>query len=251
MPAAAPPLTLTTAAKACARKKRRAVRKACRAEVRRAQRARAAQARRARAVAVGNARTARARAATAVAAASRARALAATTSHKQCKAKKRAQVRKKCHRTVRKHNRVKRRSAARAAAAARSAQRAHQIAIAAVGRPPRAYSPAPGSYFSYPNRSARMKRAIRSRLLASIRSTWGGPRDGSWRGRATARSASRPGPSTTGRSPGPSWAPIDAASVSRSSPLAERIATTEPGGGCVTASDRGSRTPQLPSRLTG
>ena len=191
VPAAAPPLTLTTAGKACARKKRRAVRKACRAEVRRAQRARAAEARRARAVAVGNARTARARAATAVAAATRARALAATTSHKQCKAKKRAQVRKKCHRTVRKHNRVKRRSLARAAAASRSAQRAHQIAIAAVGRPPHAYSPVPGSYFSYPNRSGRLKRAIRSRLLASIRSTWGGPRDGSlaWTGNGTIRLA--------------------------------------------------------------
>ena len=191
MPAAAPPATLTTAAKACARKKRKAVRKACRAQVRRAQRARVAQARRARAVAVRNAQTARARALTARAAANRARALAATTSHKQCKAKKRAQVRKKCHRTVRKHNRVLRSNASRAATATRSAQRAHQIAMRAVGRPPLAYSPAPGSYFSYPNKSGRMKRAIRSRLLAAIRSTWGGPRDGSvaWTGNGTIRIA--------------------------------------------------------------
>ena len=216
-PAAAPAVTLTTTAKACARKKRKAVRKACRAQVRRAQRARVAQARRARAVAVRNAQTARGRALAARAAASRARAVAARTSHKQCKAKKRAQVRKKCHRAVRKQNRVLRSSASRAAAATRSAQRTHQIAMRAVGRPPFAYSPAPGSYFSYPNKSGRMKRAIRSRLLAAIRSTWGGPRDGSRCVRqATGRSASRPGPSMTSRSPGLWWARTNAASVSRS-----------------------------------
>jgi phosphatidylserine/phosphatidylglycerophosphate/cardiolipin synthase-like enzyme len=92
---------------------------------------------------------------------------------------------------VRKHNRVLRSSAARAATATRSAQRTHQIAMKAVGRPPLAYSPAPGSYFSYPNKSGRMKRAIRSRLLAAIRSTWGGPRDGSvaWTGNGTIRIA--------------------------------------------------------------
>jgi phosphatidylserine/phosphatidylglycerophosphate/cardiolipin synthase-like enzyme len=189
VPATAPSSTLTSATRACARKKRQVVRRACRAAVRRELLARAAQVRRARAAAVSDARTARARAATAVAAANRARALAATTSHKQCKAKKSLRVRQKCHRTVRKQNRVKRRSAARARAAERSAERAHQLAMAAVGRPPRAYSPASGSYFSYPNRSASMKRAIRSRLLAAIRSTWGGPRDGSvaWAGNGTIR----------------------------------------------------------------
>ena len=188
-PAVSPSAVLVSAAKTCDRKKRRAVRQKCRAQDRAERRARADQVRRARAVAVSNARVARARAASAAAAAYRARALARTSSHKQCKAKKRALVRQKCHRTVRKHNRIKVRTAVQASTAARSAARAHQIAIAAVGRPPGAYSPASGSYFSYPNRSASMKRAIRSRLLAAIRSTWGGPRDGSvaWAGNGTIR----------------------------------------------------------------
>ena len=72
----------------------------------------------------------------------------------------------------------------------------------AVGTPPRGYLVAPTSYFSFPNRSRAERVAIRKRVLLSIQSTWGGPRT---RGRhsaarRTARSASPPGPSTTGTS---------------------------------------------------
>lgn len=171
--------------KACARKKRKAARKACRASLR----ARAAQAQRVRTLALSTARVARNQGLVAARAASLARATAATTSHKECRARKRAVVRQKCHRTVRKHNRAARRANAAAARAARQAEATRQAAVALVGRPPLQRSLAPGSYFSYPNQSGRRQRAIRSRVLGAIRSTWGGPRDGqvAWAGNGTIR----------------------------------------------------------------
>jgi phosphatidylserine/phosphatidylglycerophosphate/cardiolipin synthase-like enzyme len=45
-----------------------------------------------------------------------------------------------------------------------------------VGQPPSNYVPAPTSYFSFPNRGERNKRIIRSRVLSTIKSVWGGPR---------------------------------------------------------------------------
>ena len=45
-----------------------------------------------------------------------------------------------------------------------------------VGQPPSLYTIPPGSYFSYPNRGKAAKYAIRGKVLATIKSTWGGPR---------------------------------------------------------------------------
>ncbi|MET0837421.1 MAG: phospholipase D-like domain-containing protein [Marmoricola sp.] len=45
-----------------------------------------------------------------------------------------------------------------------------------VGQPPILYSPPQGSFFAYPNRGKKAKVAIRSRVLNSVRGTWGGPR---------------------------------------------------------------------------
>ncbi len=44
------------------------------------------------------------------------------------------------------------------------------------GRPPRNYVIAPGSYFSFPNRSKSDRVAIRNRVIATINSVWGGPK---------------------------------------------------------------------------
>lgn len=178
-------LGAASSTEACARKKRKAARKACRAAVR----ARAAQAQRVRTLAVSTARVARNQWVMAARTASLARASAATTSHKECKARKRAEVRQKCHRTVRKHNRAARGANAAAGRAARRAEATRQAAVALVGRPPLQRSLALGSYFSYPNQSGRRQRAIRSRVLGAIRSTWGGPRDGqvAWAGNGSIR----------------------------------------------------------------
>ncbi len=45
------------------------------------------------------------------------------------------------------------------------------------GQPRRNYAIPPTSYFSYPNRSKREREAIRKRLLHTIQSVWGGPRN--------------------------------------------------------------------------
>ncbi len=53
-----------------------------------------------------------------------------------------------------------------------------QIPVATVvGAPPVNAPIAQGSYFSYPNRTKREKVVIRKRVLNTIKSTWGGPRD--------------------------------------------------------------------------
>jgi hypothetical protein len=66
-------------------------------------------------------------------------------------------------------------AAARASSAATSAG---TLAPAAeVGQPPRSYVFPSGSWFSYPNRTTSERMAIRNRILYTIQSTWGGPRD--------------------------------------------------------------------------
>jgi len=55
---------------------------------------------------------------------------------------------------------------------AQSAQRAQPAAR--VGQPPRNYVIRPTSYFSFPNRSRRERLAIHNKVLATIRSVWGG-----------------------------------------------------------------------------
>jgi hypothetical protein len=140
-------------------------------------------------MAVSRARVTRNQWVVAARAASLAKAAAATTSHKKCKARKRARIRQKCHRTVREHNRAVRQTQVAAGRAAHQAQAAHRAAVAVVGRPPLQRSVTHGSYFSYPNQSRRSQRAIRFRILGAIRSTWGGPRDGqvAWSGNGTIR----------------------------------------------------------------
>jgi hypothetical protein len=54
--------------------------------------------------------------------------------------------------------------------------RAH-AAPKVVGQPPRNYVIPPGSYFSYPNRSKAERMAIRNRVLFTVQSVWGGPRN--------------------------------------------------------------------------
>lgn len=48
---------------------------------------------------------------------------------------------------------------------------------AEVGQPPRSYVFPSGSWFSFPNRTTLERMAIRNRILYTIQSTWGGPRD--------------------------------------------------------------------------
>ena len=50
-------------------------------------------------------------------------------------------------------------------------------AAATIGQPSRDYVIPPGSYFAYPNRGALDRVAIRNRVLYTIQSTWGGPRN--------------------------------------------------------------------------
>jgi hypothetical protein len=64
----------------------------------------------------------------------------------------------------------------KAHAKARPKARAH-AAPKVVGAPPRNYVVPPGSYFSFPNRSKKERMAIRDRVLFTIRSVWGGPRN--------------------------------------------------------------------------
>jgi hypothetical protein len=48
---------------------------------------------------------------------------------------------------------------------------------AVVGRPPKNYAMGPGTYFSFPNRSLASSVNIRNRVLNTVMSTWGGPRN--------------------------------------------------------------------------
>jgi phosphatidylserine/phosphatidylglycerophosphate/cardiolipin synthase-like enzyme len=47
----------------------------------------------------------------------------------------------------------------------------------AVGKPPQNNAARPGTVMNYPNRSSKERTAIRRRILNTINSTWGGPRD--------------------------------------------------------------------------
>ena len=93
--------------------------------------------------------------------------------------------------------------------------------------------PAPGSYFSYPNRSRGERMAIRNRVLATIRSTGAVPATRAWHGAATGPSASRPGRSTTGMSPRRWWPPTEGASASRWWRPDPPTGITNHGGGCA------------------
>ncbi len=64
-----------------------------------------------------------------------------------------------------------------AGATTRSARPGTVAAADAVGKPPRDYVIPATSHFSFPNRSHLEKVAIRNRVLYTIQSVWGGPRD--------------------------------------------------------------------------
>jgi hypothetical protein len=66
--------------------------------------------------------------------------------------------------------------ASTAAAPAVKAAKAAKSPARVVGQPPGRYTIPPNSYFSYPNRGKKAKFAIRNKVLATINSTWGGPR---------------------------------------------------------------------------
>jgi phosphatidylserine/phosphatidylglycerophosphate/cardiolipin synthase-like enzyme len=66
--------------------------------------------------------------------------------------------------------------ASTAASPAAGASRTAKTPARVVGQPPKRYTIPPNSYFSYPNRGASAKFAIRNKVLATINSTWGGPR---------------------------------------------------------------------------
>ncbi len=73
-------------------------------------------------------------------------------------------------------------SAAPTAETARAARHRHSHPVPhrtrqVAPRPRRSYAMPPGSYFSYPNRSKKERRAIRNRVLLTIRSVWGGRRN--------------------------------------------------------------------------
>jgi hypothetical protein len=59
---------------------------------------------------------------------------------------------------------------------AASSTAASSTAARTVGAPPMYYAPPGGPFFGYPNRGKKAKMAIRSRVLNSIKGTWGGPR---------------------------------------------------------------------------
>src|SRR6478609_5020238 len=46
-----------------------------------------------------------------------------------------------------------------------------------VGKPPKNFAIMPGTYFSFPNRTAGSRVNIRNRVLNTVMSTWGGPKD--------------------------------------------------------------------------
>ena len=99
----------------------------------------------------------------------------------------------KAERAKAKHaeQKAKRAAAKRAEKARRAAKRAAKAKHAAEvrarkkaarpprvpGQPPTNYVVPQGSYFSFPNRTAHDRQAIRGRVLATVRSVWGGPRN--------------------------------------------------------------------------
>jgi hypothetical protein len=68
--------------------------------------------------------------------------------------------------------------AAAAPAAAPSVAEPAVAAASVPGQPSDNYTMLPGNYFSFPNRSATEKYAIRNRVLRTINSTWGGKHNG-------------------------------------------------------------------------
>ncbi len=67
-------------------------------------------------------------------------------------------------------------SAGAAAAPSADTERTSVSTARAVGQPRIAYAPPAGNFFAYPNRGKKARLAIRSRVLNSIKGTWGGPR---------------------------------------------------------------------------
>ena len=85
-----------------------------------------------------------------------------------------------------------------AAVAPKTVQAPTVARTAVVGKPPKNYAIQPGTYFSFPNRTAGSRVNIRNRVLNTVMSTWGGPRTRcTSRWPATARSGWPPGRSTT------------------------------------------------------
>ncbi len=67
---------------------------------------------------------------------------------------------------------------ATAAAVAPKTVQAPTVARTAVsGQPPKNFAIQPGTYFSFPNRTAGSRVNIRNRVLNTVMSTWGGPKD--------------------------------------------------------------------------
>jgi len=58
-----------------------------------------------------------------------------------------------------------------------SVQTPSLVSSAVIGTPPKNYAMGPGTYFSFPNRGTAASVNIRNRVLNTVMSTWGGPRD--------------------------------------------------------------------------